>query len=284
MNISWPKFVRGTRAPLVLVAMIGAAGVAGCGPGEPRTDAERLARGREILDRMSAKLGSAQSFSVSTREVRDVVKASGPVQVSLSRETIVRRPNRLYFKTTGGLENEGWYDGVGLTLAIHKEKVFAQARMPETLDRTLDAFHERYGISTPLADFLYSSPSKALLTDKTTGGWVGRETVEGQLTDHLSFKDTGVNYELWIAASGDPLPVRTTAELTDDKRLKKVTATYSNWNLAAQTADNRFTPAVPADYEGIAMIQRARVMRNMPEDQPEPTATTSAAAPGPAKK
>ena len=77
--------------------------------------------------------------------------------------------------TTGDRQNETWYDGVGLTLVLHKDKVFGQARMPETLDKTLDAMHERYGVSTPLSDFIYSSPAKALITDTTTGGWVGRE-------------------------------------------------------------------------------------------------------------
>src|SRR4029450_12137359 len=56
---------------------------------------------------------------------------------------------------------------------------------PKTLDKTLDAMHERYGIATPFADYMYSSPAKALIADTTTGGWVGRETVAGQETDHL---------------------------------------------------------------------------------------------------
>ena len=47
------------KQAFVLLAMMAAAAGA-CGPGEPRTDAERLSRGREIIDRMSAKLGAAR--------------------------------------------------------------------------------------------------------------------------------------------------------------------------------------------------------------------------------
>ena len=54
----------------------------------------------------------------------------------------------------------------------------------------------RYGISAPFSDYAYSSPAKALLTDATTGGWVKREDDEGVETDHLSFKDTGVQFDL----------------------------------------------------------------------------------------
>jgi hypothetical protein len=258
----------GTLSLLAVVCLTTA-----CGPGEPRTDAERLARGREIVERMSAKLSSAPTFSVSTREARDQIKATGEVQrVTLTRETVMKRPNRLYFKTAGDVQNEGWYDGVGLTIAMHKEKVFAQARMPETLDKTLDSMHERYGVATPTGDFLYTSPAKALLSDTTTGGWVGRETFDGQSTDHLAFKDKGVNWDVWIAASGDPLPRKLVSEFTEDKRLRKIEVTFDNWNFAPQVAENRFNPSVPADYEGIALVQRARVLRNMPKEE-EATAT-----------
>jgi hypothetical protein len=266
MSISALHLSAASRLTFAMAAVVLATA---CGAGEPRTDAERLARGREILERMSTKLGSVQSFSVSTREVRDQTKLSGEAQVvTLSRESIIRRPDRFYFTTSGDVQNEGWYDGVGLTLAVHNEKVFAQARMPETLDKVLDAMSERYGVPTPVGDFFYSSPVKALLADSTTGGWVGREAIDGQQADHLAFQDKGVNWDVWVATTGDPLPLKFQAAFPDNKRLHKIVLTFSNWNFAPAVTDDRFTPKVPADYEGIAIVQRARVLRNIPEDAP----------------
>jgi len=260
------------RPACVTVAVIAAGLATACGPGEPRTDAERLARGREIVERMSTRLGSAPTLSVTTREVRDQIKLNGEAQtVTLTRETVLRRPDRFYTKTSGDVQNEAWYDGVGLTVAIHADKVFGQARMPETLDKTLDSMHERYGVSTPVGDFLYSSPVKALLADSTTGGWVGREAVDGQQADHLAFKDKGVNWEIWVAATGDPVPLKARAEFTENKHLREIDLAFSNWNFAPAIADDRFKPKVPADYEGIAIVQRARVLRNIP-DEPPPAA------------
>src|SRR5262245_6562044 len=204
------------------IAIVSTAGIA-CGPAAPRADAERLARGREIIERMSTTLGAAKAFSVQTTEVRDEVRSKGvAARVKLTRETTVRRPDRLYSKVSGDRHNEVWYDGVGVTLVMHDDKVFGQARAPETLDRTLDAISERFGVSMPLADYVYSSPAKALLADTTKGGWVGREDVAGQPTDHLAFTDTGVKWDVWIAAAGDPLPQRVVAEFSDDKRLRKI--------------------------------------------------------------
>jgi hypothetical protein len=144
---------------------------------------------------MSDALGAAQAFSVTAHETRDQAGPNGQVkQVSVVRESVVRRPDRFYFKSSGDVDNEGWYDGKGLTLVAHKEKVYAQARMPETLDRTLDAISERYGIPLPQADFLYSKPAHTLLSETVKGGLVGREDVDGQSCDHVAFQDRGVNY------------------------------------------------------------------------------------------
>jgi hypothetical protein len=266
-----PRLSIGTS---ILLLAAGAVVTTACGSRDPRTDAERLARGREAVERMSAKLGATQAFSVTTVELRDELKPNGqPQRVSLTRETTVRRPDRLYSKVSGDHNNEVWYDGVGFTVVLHNQKIFGQGRAPETLDKALDAIHERYGVSAPVADYLYTSPAKALLADTTTGGWVGRETLSGQETEHLAFKDKGVNWDIWIPITGDPLPQKAVAEFADAKRLRKIEMTFKDWNLSPQIADNRFSPTVPAEYEGVAIVQRARVLRNTSKGE-EGAATT----------
>lgn len=263
------------RRYIIVLCIVGIGVCAGCGSKEPATDAERLARGREIVQHMSDKLGSTPAFTVATSEIREEVRPGGATQrVSVTRETTIRRPNRLYSTVSGDRRNEVWYDGVGITLVMHDDKVFGQARAPETLDKTLDAIYERFGIQAPFADYVYSSPVKALIADSTTGGWVARETLDGKPVDHLAFKDKGVNWDAWIAADGDPLPRKATAEFPGNKRLRRTEMVFTNWNLSPQIADTRFDPSVPKDYEGIAIVQRARVLRNMPKDdstsQPKP--------------
>jgi hypothetical protein len=96
-------------------------------------------------------------------------------------------------------------------------------------------------------------------------------------TDHLAFKDKGVNWQLWIPTTGDPLPARAVAEFEGAKRLRKIDITFTDWNLSPQIAVDRFAPTVPADYEGVAMVQRARILKNAPK---ESTDAVPATAPG----
>ena len=247
-------------------------GLVACGSREPATEAERLARGRELVHQMSVRLAAAPAISVTTTEVRDVVRLSGAREgLSLTAVYTMRRPDRFYSKMTGGRGLESWYNGKTLTIAAHPHKVFAQAPMPETIDRTLDALAERYDMAMPMGDLFYGSAEQALLSDTIKGGYVGTENVSDTPCVHLAFQDVGVDWELWLPAGGDPLPKR--FKVVQKSRVGRpvIDVTFTKWDLAPQTADEAFIPKVPADYEGIAVLQRAAAVKQ---------ATTSAAPAG----
>jgi hypothetical protein len=263
--------VRISKAMLVRPALVATAAVSlvACGPREPATDAERLARGRELVQQMSTRLAAATAVSVTTTEVRDRVRVSGAKEpVPLTGLYTVRRPNRFYSKMTGGRGLETWYNGKTLTIASHPDRVFAQAPMPDTIDRTLDVLAERYDMALPMGDLFYGSAEKALLSDATTGGYVGREDVGGTPCVHLAFKDTGVDWELWLPVQGDPLPKR--LKVVQKRRTGQPTVdlTFTAWDLAPKITDATFVPRVPADYEGIAVLQRAAAVKHTPAAPP----------------
>ena len=247
------------------VTGLAAFSLAACGQREPATDAERLARGRELVQQMSARLAAASELSATTTEVRDFVRLSGKKEsVSLTGVYTVKRPDRFHTKLTGGRGLEAWYNGKTLTIASHKDKVFAQAPMPESIDRTLDVLAERYDIPLPMGDLFYGSAEKALLSDTTTGGYAGTETVGGTPCVHLSFQDTGVDWDLWLPVQGDPLPKRLKVVQKRRTGQPAVDITFTAWDVSPQIADTTFVPKLPADYEGIAILQRAAAVKNAP--------------------
>lgn len=248
------------------LAVVAVAGMA-CNR-EPSAE-QRLARGRELVEKMSAQLASAAAMRVVSRETRERVKADGSkVTTTVTRTTTMRRPDRMHSKTSGDLDTEVTYDGVGLTYVNHKDKVFGQARMPETLDRALDALADRFGVHLPMADLAYSKPSDALLTASTKGGWVGEVDLDGVRAHHLSFTDDSVAWELWLPVAGDPLPLRMRVVRTSKKGQPVSDVRFSEWDLATKPEAVVFEPSVPGDYEGIAIIQHVRVLKNLPAPTP----------------
>ena len=117
------------QAPRAILFRVACAGLAlfmsaACGRGEPSTDAERLARGRELVQQMSDRLGAATRLTVTTAETRDVVRLSGAREtVTGAGEYTVQRPDHFHAKTTAGRNLESWYNGKVLTIAVHNEKV-----------------------------------------------------------------------------------------------------------------------------------------------------------------
>jgi|SRR5687767_5537353 hypothetical protein len=236
--------------------------LAACGPREPSTDAERLARGRELVQQMSDRLAAATEFSVATTETRDVVRLSGAKEtLSGTGVYTVRRPDRFHVKLTGGRNIESWYNGKVLTMAAHQDKVFAQAPMPENINRTLDVLAERYDMALPMGDLFYGPAAKALLSDATTGGYAGREDVGGTSCYHLAFQDTGADFELWLPVGGEPLPKRFKVVQKKRRGQPVVDVTFNEWNFAPQTSNATWVPKLPEDYEGIAVVQRAAAVR-----------------------
>jgi hypothetical protein len=248
-----------TRLVSIALATIAAS----CGPGEPKTDAERLARGKELVQQMSDRLAAATVLKVTTVEARDIVSVSGRKESTAgSGEYTVRRPDGIHARTTGGRDIEAWYNGKVLTVAVHRDKVFAQAPMPENINRTLDALSERYDMPLPMGDLLYQPAAKALLSDSTTGGYVGIENVAETACTHLAFKDEGADFELWIPTTGDPLPRRFKVTQKHRSAQPMIDVTFTAWNLAPDIGDATFVPKLPADYEGIAAVQRAAAVKH----------------------
>jgi hypothetical protein len=240
-------------------------GLVACGAREPANDADKLARGRELVEKMSVRLAGASAINVTTMEVRDAVRLSGAKEPqSLTSVYTLRRPNRFHAKMTGGRGLETWYNGKTLTIASHPHKVFAQAPMPDTIDLALDVLAERYDMSLPMGDLLYSAAEKALLSDTTTGGYAGTERVGDTECAHLAFHDTGVDWDLWLPAKGDPLPKRFKVVQKGRKGQPAVDVTFTAWDLAPQLDDATFKPKVPQDYEGIAVLQRIAAVRKNP--------------------
>jgi hypothetical protein len=70
-----------------------------------------------------------------------------------------------------------------------------------------------------------------------------------------------VDWELWLPVQGDPLPKRFKVVQKSRTGEPAVDVRFISWNVAATMDDQTFVPKLPADYEGIAVLQRAAAVR-----------------------
>jgi hypothetical protein len=243
---------------------------AGCSR-EPTTPEAKRQRGDEIVRQMSDRLAGAVTFTVQTADTRDRMRGGRKVAAKTTRQFTVRRPDRIAMRVTGDSDVKGWYDGRKLTFVSDAQKVWARVNGAPSIDETLDRLAERLAMPMPVADFLYSSPFEALIGKASTGGYVGREPVNGVDCLHVAYQHPGADWDLWVAEQGDPLPKRFRVTDKTVTPARTVEVVFDNWVLGAPVTDAVFTPVVPAGYERIPLAVQA-------EDLPAQGATAPPAS------
>ena len=241
------------RTAVACAACVASLIVAGCSR-EPTTPGARRQRGDEIVRRMSDHLARAKTFTVQTTDTRTRSRGGKDVTLHTTRQLTLRRPDRLALRVSGDMDLRGWYDGSKLTLVSDTQKVWARANAAATIDDTLDRMADHLAMPMPMADFLYSSPYDALIGTQSTGGYVGTETVGGVACAHVAYKHPAVDWDLWVAESGDPVPRKFVVTNKTFTRPRTAEVTFDKWTYDAEAADATFTPEIPAGYEHIQIV------------------------------
>ena len=233
------------RTGVVLIGCVAWLAGAGCSR-EPTTPEARRQRGDEIVRRMSDHLARARTFTVETTDTRTRARGGKEVTVRTTRRLTLRRPDRLALRVAGDIDLRGWYDGSKLTFVSDPQKVWARVNAAATIDDTLDRLAEHLAMPMPMADFFYSSPYDALIGAKSTGGYVGRETIDGVPCLHVAYKHPAVDWDLWVPEKGDPLPKKFLIADKRSTRPKTTEMMFNRWTFGVEASDATFAPEVPA--------------------------------------
>ena len=192
------------RTGVSLIASVVCLAGAGCSR-EPTTPEAKRQRGDEIVRRMSDRLATPRPSPS-----RPPTPASGPgagrITVHTTRQFTVRRPDRIAVNVTRRHGPARLVRRQQLTFVSDPQKVWARVNAAPTIDETLDRMADHLAMPMPMADFMYSSPYDSLIGTESTGGYVGRETVDGVACLHVAYQHPAVDWDLWVTEQGDPLP------------------------------------------------------------------------------
>jgi hypothetical protein len=236
-----------------------AAALGGCTA--PASRPERPARidpqADEALRRMSGVIAAARSFSLQSTSTMDEPLANGQL-AEFTRETrvVVRRPDRLFAEVRRG-DNHWllWHAGGELTVLEKSDNVWASAAVPARIDDMLDELANKYGLTMPLADLLFTDPYQVLTADTLTGRFVGIHEVSGTPCCHLLFTQESVDWQIWIDTGKTPLPRKIVIDYKNLTGRPQFSGILSQWNLAPAAGDDLFRPAIPKDARKIEMAQ-----------------------------
>ena len=170
-------------------------------------------------------------------------------------DVVVSRPNQLLAERKGDLIDQSFfYNGESLTLYNPSDKVYATESAPGTIEEVLDFARESLGLIVPVADLVYRNAYTLLMQDVTFAVIVGKAVIGGVKCNHLLFSRPGVDFQLWVADSGQPLPYKYVVTDTGVTARLSVTTVMSDWNAAPTVADAQFTFVPPKEAKLIQFM------------------------------
>ncbi len=215
-------------------------------------------RAEKLLAASTTYLSGQQQFSVHTQNtLEDLLESGQRVDYDVSADVIVSRPGKLRAERKGDLLDQAfYYDGKELTLSNPSEAVYATTAAPGTIEGMLDFARASLGLLVPAADLVYRNAFPLLMEHVTFAHVVGKSVVAGVRCDHLVFSRPGVDFQVWIADDGPPLPYKYVVTDTGSPARLSVSTVMSNWKtgVSVAAADFSFTP--PAGVQRVEFMRR----------------------------
>ena len=210
----------------------------------------------KILRQMTNYLGSLQQFSAHTQTtLEDMLDSGQRVAFDVSANVIVSRPNKIHAERTGHLIDQVfYYDGKTLTLYNPSDKVYATEPAPGTIEELLDYAREALGLIVPISDLVYRNAFALLMQDVTFATVVGKAVIGGVKCDHVVFSRPGVDFQVWVADGGPPLPRKYVVTDTGTPERMSITTIISDVNVAPTVAAGQFSFVPPPGAKPITFL------------------------------
>jgi hypothetical protein len=138
---------------------------------------------------------------------------------------------------------------------------------PPTVEAMLDMLALKYGIVLPLADLAFPDPYKVLIENVRRGEYIGMGYVFDTKCHHLAFRQSAVDWQIWIEDGQRALPRKVVITFKDQPAHPQYTAFLSDWKLSAQ-ADDAAAAAGAADAFTLKPPAGAKKVDFTPATQP----------------
>ena len=243
---------RGVLRAAALVAALGLAAAPAMN-GESGIDADA----DEILRGMSKYLGSLPAYSAKAEVDTEVIDMAGQkLQLVSSGSFLLSRPGSFYSqRQTPYGSFEVFIDGKTVTISSRTRGVYYQIAAPGSLDHAINTLGEETGFELAGADLLYSDPLPGLLTDVTSGTYIGTTSVNGVECHHLAFRASKVDWQIWIQTGDKPLPMKYVITTKWMTAAPEFSVLLRDWDTQPKIPAGRFDFTPPAGAKRIESLR-----------------------------
>lgn len=223
----------------------------------PRIDPESLSDLVESLEFLS----KAGSFSFTAEQEYDALQGNGQkIEFGSVHKLTVVRPDKVRsdIVSRDGSKKLFIFDGKDIYYSDIDDNVYASAPRPGDINQAIDYFTEQLQMPLPLGQLISSDTYEWVKKEIYAGGFVDQSTINGVLCDHLAFRTKNIDFQVWIAAEGDPLQMRLVIDYKNAPGEPQFRAMFRDWNFKPELSDSLF---VFKPGENMRKIEFAPVLR-----------------------
>ena len=208
----------------------------------------------KLLRAMSEYLAGQKSLSAKfDSDIEVVTPELQKIQFASSGEMKMNRPDKLRIRRTGGYADvELVYDGKTVSLYGNNAKSYVQSDLAGTVDSLIDTLQSRSGTGLPGADLLLSNSYDQLMADVLEGRHVGQGVIDGVECEHLAFRGSETDWQIWIETGSKPVPRKWVITSKTVTGAPQYTLKMRDWKTDANS-DGDFAFKAPADATKAAL-------------------------------
>jgi len=223
----------------------------------PRIDPESMSDLVESLEFLS----KAGSFSFTAEQEYDALQGNGQkIEFGGVHKITVVRPDKVRSDiiSRDGSKKLFVFDGKDIYYSDIDDNVYASVPRPGDINQAIDYFTEDLQMPLPLGQLISTDVSEWVKKEIYAGGFVDQATINGVLCDHLAFRTENIDFQVWIAAEGDPLQMRLVIDYKNAPGEPQFRAMLKDWNFKPEVSDSLF---VFKPAENMQKIAFAPVLR-----------------------
>jgi hypothetical protein len=187
---------------------------------------------------------SQKAFSLTYDSDIEVVTTDlQKIQFTGSGQVQAIRPDKLHATRTGGYKDiEFVFDGKTLSFSSKDSKTFAQLDAPGSIDQVIDLLRDKYAVTAPGADLLFSNPFDVLTENVIDAKHIGLGVIDGVECEHLAFRTPETDWQIWIERGARPIPRKFVITSKTVTAAPQYTLRIKEWRSEAAAGDFAFKP------------------------------------------
>lgn len=215
----------------------------------------------QILKAMTDYVSSQKTIAAAYDTDIEVITSNlQKIQFASSGQMLLSCPDKVRASRVGGYADvEMVFDGKNLTILGKNLNKYAEIESAGSIDQLVDRLRNQFGMAIPGADLMLSRSYDELTVDVIDAKHIGQGVIDGVECNHLAFRNNDVDWQLWVAVGGNPIPRQYVITSKAVTGAPQYTLRIKDWKTDVPVAADAFVFRPPANAQKVEVSSLANI-------------------------